>query len=114
MRNVGVISQASGIAYSNQISPPQQIYTHLQSYPSFESNNSGFVQYRNNLSSPYLSQANVLTASNQINSQVSVINNGNLDSSFNYNSNNAPIQIASEENNGDKTVYPVIPHPTKV
>jgi hypothetical protein len=113
MRNVGVISQAPGIAYPNQISPPQ-IYTHLQSYPSFESSNSGFVQYRNNLPCPYLSKVNELTPANQINPQVSVTNNRNFDSSFNYNNINAPIQIANEENNGVESIYPVIPHPTKV
>ena len=88
MRNGVIISQAPGsIAYSNQMNPsqpghpkivnrwnpPPQPYNNLQTYPSFESNNSGFTAHNNNLPPAYQTQGN---NSNQINTQVPATNNG--------------------------------------
>ena len=87
MRNGIVISQAPGsITYSNQMNPPQhgnpkivnrwnpppqQSYNNLQTYPSFESNNSGINTHNNNLPPAYQNQGY-----NQMNTQVPATNNG--------------------------------------
>ena len=89
MRNGVVISQAPGsIAYSNQTNrpqpgnpaivnrwnpTPQQSYNNLQTYPSFESNNSGYTAHNNNLPPAYQNQG---YNSNQMNTQVPAPNNG--------------------------------------
>ena len=124
MRNGQIISQAPGFAYSTQINrsqlapnnplivnrwstannPPQQTYNNLQSYPSFESNNSGFTQHGNNLPPPYQSSFNMPTLGNQI----PMANNGYNNSGFTETKLNngdvaGPILTPSQENNGVKT-----------